>query len=65
MKNLIMVDYHIQALCSFGAVAIDVIPGIAIGDVYGVVKRDGLDMKLSVAVVDVTDTAIWLREVRS
>lgn len=65
MRNLIMVDYHILALRSFGAVAIDWIPDIAIGDVYGVVKRDGLDMKLSVAVVDVTEATIFLREVRS
>jgi hypothetical protein len=65
MQNLIMVDYHILALRSLGAVAIDRIPDIAIGDVYGVVNRNMLDMKLSIVVVDVTDTAIWLREVLS
>ena len=63
--NLLLVEYHLLALREFGAVTIERLVGIEVGDTYSVSGRMLEHELFDVAVVDVTDTTVTLVAVRS
>jgi hypothetical protein len=63
--NLLLCEHHLLALREFGAVTIEAIDDIQIGDIYFVSDKSLAIEFFDVTVVDVTDTSITLVAVRS
>lgn len=65
MVNLMLCEFHLIALREFGAVTIGRIDGVAVGSLCSVSGKSIIYEPFDVAVVDITDTVITLRAVRS
>lgn len=66
-RPLVLFDYEVLALATFGAIAVDLLADAKVGDVFDVLAAERIGeytyYPFDVAVVDVTDTATWLRAV--